>query len=120
MREIVQAICPNIHRNEAALDVLASIHGEDNFNHLREKISMINMIKGATIIHTSRIEKETAKHERFQAGEERKKSVRAAQYQLDVAKTEKIRIAAENRGCKVQISCPSAGKIEIPFINYSS
>lgn len=90
------------------------------FPDVRTPKSMDDMIKRATIVHTSRIEKEAALHDRKIECDERKKSLKAAQYQMDVARTEKSRKTAAEHGCHVLIPCPTNGNIKIIVINCST
>jgi hypothetical protein len=77
----------------------------------REVISMKDMIINATTIHTSRIEMDIAMNDRKEAAEIKKKSAETSQYHLDNVRSEKIRVAAAERGCTVRIPCSTLGKI---------
>jgi hypothetical protein len=82
------------------------------FPVVRERMSMAAMIKRATTIHTSRKEKETALNNRKEEAaliNRKEESVKNAQYHLDVVRTEKIRKAAEARGCNVHITRSTLG-----------
>lgn len=52
---------------------------------------------------------------RIEEAEVKKKSAKVAQYHLDNVRSDKIRVAADERGCTVRIPCSTLGKIVVCF-----